>query len=449
MPEASSSSAEQHYYREFGGGKFVFRVPGAVSEHAEVLGAIIGQMRTLMQHGIGCVAVFGGGHPMRLIQQRSRTHPDTSLSIISEADIAEVQGIQDESNRRILAACTEQGVEAEHLPPSIVRAELRPELRPSHERTGRVREVDEKALGSAINRGRLAVMGFGGLDGKGQYLTTSANEVAVGAAAALKARKLVFLSDEAEGVVVPDANGRPRKFSYLDLDAMLHLLTRRNTEGRLVLHPGLASKLRAAITALSRGVEQVHLIPQMQLLEEFIRDTGVGTLMEQYHTHALEMAEEEDLRAIVELHDECVSPKFATPLGIPYLKPLSQEELRVLLPHTLVLRHRERVIGKFSAEPAPDRPDARVLKAFAVRECFHDSQFGRVLLERLLERAWRDGCREAVSITSSPAVKGLFSQYGEDASDSEWAPLLDQSKQRYDPQEHDLVRLFRFLPPKE
>jgi acetylglutamate kinase len=107
-----------------------------------------------------------------------------------------------------------------------------------------------------------------GIDDKGQAHNINADVAASGIAAALKAEKLVFLSD-VEGVM---AGGN-----------LINSMNRDQAHGYIrdgVISNGMIPKIRSAFTALEAGVNKVHLIDGRvvhSLLLEIFTDAGVGT----------------------------------------------------------------------------------------------------------------------------------------------------------------------------
>ncbi len=139
--------------------------------------------------------------------------------------------------------------------------------------TGEVRRIDDRAIRQWLDQDAIVLLSPLGYSPTGEIFNLSAEDVATAAAIALRADKLLVLS-EISGV--HDANtGHPlRELSpndaqcLLDQDADLPGATRRH--------------LRQAVRACQAGVRRVHLLDRRVegalLLELFSRD-GVGTLI--------------------------------------------------------------------------------------------------------------------------------------------------------------------------
>ena len=135
---------------------------------------------------------------------------------------------------------------------------------------GEVEHVDTAALLLLLGNGYIPVLSSTAADAIGQPHNINADLVAGAVAAALKARKLIFLSD-VPGVLV-------------DGELQVHLSA---SAARAVLDSGQATggmmpKLQAALSALAAGVPRVHLVDGRlphALLLEILTDQGAGTLV--------------------------------------------------------------------------------------------------------------------------------------------------------------------------
>ncbi|MEO6143353.1 MAG: acetylglutamate kinase, partial [Dermatophilaceae bacterium] len=110
------------------------------------------------------------------------------------------------------------------------------------------------------------------LDVEGQVLNVNADTAAAALAVALRAQKLVVLTD-VEGVYAnwPDKDSL---LSQLSVSAAADLLTR--------VQSGMAPKLEACVRAVAHGVPQAHIIDGRQahsLLLEVFTSEGIGTMI--------------------------------------------------------------------------------------------------------------------------------------------------------------------------
>ncbi|HEY8618634.1 MAG TPA: acetylglutamate kinase [Dermatophilaceae bacterium] len=139
---------------------------------------------------------------------------------------------------------------------------------------GDVESVNPSAVMDILDAGRIPVVSTVApdLDVDGQVLNVNADSAASALAVALKAEKLVVLTD-VEGVYGnwPDKDSL---ISRLTLSAAADLLTR--------VSAGMVPKLEACVRAVTEGVPQAHVIdgrqPHSLLLEVFTSE-GIGTMI--------------------------------------------------------------------------------------------------------------------------------------------------------------------------
>jgi N-acetylglutamate synthase-like GNAT family acetyltransferase len=214
--------------------------------------------------------------------------------------------------------------------------------------------------------------------------------------------------------------------------------------GRLILSGDIVSKVHASIRAVAGGVPQVHIVSYTELLDEVLTRTGVGTMIERHQSHHVDYAQMRDLDAMERLQLE--SQRYTTPLGTPYVKPRDRSQLQQLLPRTLLLKHRDVIVGKVHATDIVGQEGKLLIGGFVIAENHQDSQHGELLLTEALSRFREKGCRAAVAITASERAARLFLQNGAVPwIGGSWpAELLAQARQRYHGEEREQVRLFHW-----
>jgi acetylglutamate kinase len=134
---------------------------------------------------------------------------------------------------------------------------------------GEVEEVNVELLQTLLERNYIPVIAPVGVGEGGQAYNINADLCASKIAQALKAEKVIFLTDT-EGVKDKDGS----------LISTLHArdIPRLISEG--VVRGGMIPKLKGCMSALKEGVKKVHIIdgrvPHSILLEVFT-DEGIGT----------------------------------------------------------------------------------------------------------------------------------------------------------------------------
>jgi acetylglutamate kinase len=135
---------------------------------------------------------------------------------------------------------------------------------------GEVAQVNVEPITALLERSYIPVFASIGLGYDGQSYNVNADTVAAELAVALKARKLILLTD-VEGV--KDANGR------LISEIVAHDVSDRIADG--TISGGMIPKVRACVRALS-GVDKAHIIDGRvphALLLELLTNQGIGTMI--------------------------------------------------------------------------------------------------------------------------------------------------------------------------
>ena len=435
------------YYREFEGQTFVIQAEGEAVENSTTMRAILGGIQELIHHGIRVVLVFGKG--VRFEEElrttfAARPHPETNRLVIPETALTRIREQRSRIAGDIDAICRTCTIPCCVIPESAIRVERRI----GHGSTGVPTEFDIEVIRSVLGPSKLAIVGFGGEDDCGQFLHVPSVSLAADLAVALNAHKLAFLM-HSDGISVPHHKGGARQLSFADLEELLCLLQRQDPQGNFILSGPVLPKVHASIRAVAGGVDQIHLVSYSRLLDEFLTRTGVGTMIERRQSHHVDYARAEDLDEIQRLHDE--SQRYLSPLGTPYVKPLDRAELGRLLPQTLLLRHRNVMIGKLHTAPLPGesvpaKDTPLQISGFVIAENHQDSQQGQLLLAEALARLRGQGCRRAVAISASARAQSLFQRLGRISTSPTAAEsaFLHKAADRYLPEERDQVQLFEF-----
>ncbi|AIJ05362.1 acetylglutamate kinase [Methanocaldococcus bathoardescens] len=141
-------------------------------------------------------------------------------------------------------------------------------------RVGETVEVNTELLEILINNGYIPVISPIGLDEKGEAYNLNADTVAGDIAGALKAEKLILITD-VDGIMddINNPETLHRKLTASELKEMIE-------DGRI--KGGMIPKAESALYALKHGVKSVHIIngkiPHALLLEIFTEE-GIGTMI--------------------------------------------------------------------------------------------------------------------------------------------------------------------------
>jgi acetylglutamate kinase len=271
------------YIRTFRDRLTVIKLGGSAMEDPDALRATLQSVVLLETVGLRPVLVHGGGKPIdramsaaglvpRKVQGRRYTD-DATLRIVVEV-------LTNEINAGIVRQMRELGGRAVGLHSGTLQALFGERLtlpNPAGEpidlgRVGQVKRVDGGLIADFATAGVVPVIPSLAYDDGGGWLNVNADTAACAVAAALKAAKLMMLTD------TPGILADPKKpeslISHLDSASCLRLVN----EG--VIDGGMIPKVEACFEALAAGVGKVHVIDgrrKYSLLLEIFTDTGVGT----------------------------------------------------------------------------------------------------------------------------------------------------------------------------
>jgi amino-acid N-acetyltransferase len=162
-----------------------------------------------------------------------------------------------------------------------------------HELTGITRKIAHEAIHPILSAGGLVLLSPLGFSPTGEVFNLTMEDVAVSAAVALRADKLIFIT---ETPMMSDTAG-----------AEIHELSAHQAHAILqesCIPPDSAFYLKYAVKACTGGVPRAHIVPfatdGSALLELFTHD-GVGTMISSHNLESLREATIEDVGGILQL----------------------------------------------------------------------------------------------------------------------------------------------------
>jgi acetylglutamate kinase len=271
------------YIRTFRDKRTLIKLGGSAMEDPAALRATLQDVVFMETVGLRPILVHGGGKPIdramaaagiepRKVQGRRLTD-DATLGIV-------VRVLREEINADIVRQIRQLGGRAVGLHTSDIQALFGEKLMLPGEngepldlgRVGRVTRVDAGLIESFCSGGVVPVIPSLALDETGGWLNVNADTAAAGVAAALKADKLVFLSD-IPGILMNRA----------DESSLLTSLRAKDCTdliARGIIDSGMIPKVEACLDSLRAGVQKVHMIDgrvRHSLLLEIFTHHGVGT----------------------------------------------------------------------------------------------------------------------------------------------------------------------------
>jgi acetylglutamate kinase len=284
------------YIRRFRGKTIVIKYGGHAMSTEELRASFAEDVVLLDLVGMNPVIVHGGGPQItELIGKLGlKSKFVRGMRVTDEATMEAAEMVLQRINKDLVAMISRHGGRAVGLSGKdgdlIMSRKMRMVVRDDSGRKskldiGLVGEVDRirpDVIRTLEAANFIPVIAPTGVGRDGQTYNINADVAAGEIAAALKAEKLILLSD-VEGV--KDREGR--LLSTLDAAEARRLIARN------VIHEGMIPKVECCIDALQKGVAKTHIIDgrvrHAVLLEIFTR-LGVGTEVVQHRAHVSDLA---------------------------------------------------------------------------------------------------------------------------------------------------------------
>src|SRR5262245_17883170 len=263
------------YIRRFFDKTIVIKYGGSAQTDPELRASFAVDVVLLKYIGLRPVIVHGGGPQIGASLKRlGRDSTFVGGLRVTDDETMEVveMVLGGKLNREIVALVQQAGGRALGLTGSdggMLRVERLRE--PDLGRVGSVVAVDPAAIRAATDAGFVPVIAPIGVDAEGVTHNVNADEAAGAIAIALRAEKLILLTD-VEGV--KDASGK--------LIRQLGVEEARKQIAEGTIRGGMIPKIECCMTTLEGGVASTHVIDGRMLhaiLLEIFTDGGVGTLI--------------------------------------------------------------------------------------------------------------------------------------------------------------------------
>lgn len=201
--------------------------------------------------------------------------------------------------------------------------------------TGEVRKVDAVGIQKRLDDGELVMLSPLGYSPTGEAFNLSLEDVAVSAAIALNADKLIFLMDSA-GVT----NIRGELLREMTAEKASNLLNHVNTNTAGTITEDERFYLPAAIRACERGVARTHLISRHidgAIIQELFTHDGIGTMITERSLETMRQADINDVGSILKLIEPLENEGYLVRRG--------RERIEMEINHFHVMEHDNRIIG--------------------------------------------------------------------------------------------------------
>lgn len=282
--KARSLTEAYEYILRFKNKAVVVKVGGSIMDESDTLNKLIADVCFMHAVGIQPILVHGGGNGITQAMQQAgleaqfvqgrRYTDERTLAIVEHVLVNQI-------NKSMVEQIDELGAHAVplHSLSSCVVSARRLFMEDPDDAgrridlgyVGEVERVNGVLLTALLESGAVPVIAPVARDAQGGKLNVNADSVAGHVAAAVRAEKLVLVSDT-HGIR-----------TSLDADSTASHLTKEQIEKLVqqeVITAGMLPKVEASVTALEAGVAKVHIIdgriPHSLMLEIYTSE-GIGT----------------------------------------------------------------------------------------------------------------------------------------------------------------------------
>ncbi|MCL2351772.1 MAG: acetylglutamate kinase [Firmicutes bacterium] len=268
------------YIKEFSGITVVIKYGGSALMNEEVKKSVIKDIVLMKLVGFKPVVVHGGGpeisDALKRLGVESRFVNGLRYTDGNVMEVAEMV-LSGKINKEIATALSMQGILATGISGKDGRTLKARRMTANGEDlgfVGEICEVDTTLLRTLIDNDFVPVVSPVGMDESGQSYNINADYAAVAVAGALKAEKLVFLTD-VEGIMRDKADASS-VFSRVTVAEIRQMIQNGIISG------GMIPKVEGCIRGIEAGVSHVHIldgrVEHCLILEIFTKE-GVGTLI--------------------------------------------------------------------------------------------------------------------------------------------------------------------------
>jgi len=274
------------YLREFKDKTIVVKYGGNAMLNDELKNKVLQDIVFLQSAGMRPVVVHGGGPEItRMLVQAGKKSQFISGLRVTDAEsvgIAEM-ALVGKINTDLVARLNALGGQAVGLNGKDAKLiQAKKHLADVYENgevnlvdigyVGNVEHINTDLINTLLDAGYIPVIAPTGVGNAGETYNINADSVAGEIAGALKAEKLLVLTD-VKGIY-SDYRDEDSFISTLSFEKAQELIIRGKIDG------GMIPKVRACITALSGGAKKTHIIDGREehtILMEIFSDSGVGT----------------------------------------------------------------------------------------------------------------------------------------------------------------------------
>ena len=271
------------YIQRLWGKTIVIKYGGNAMKNEDLTRKILEDVTLLKYVGINPILVHGGGPEINAMLGRVGVQSSfhNGLRITDDATMEIVQMVLAGTlNKNIAASIGQLGGKAIGLcgkDADLIRVKKKPPLPDGVDlgHVGDIVSVNTKLLNALCQDEYIPVISSIGTDENGQSYNINADTAAAAVATALKAEKLIFLTD-IDGVRA-DPEDPTSLYPILTVERARALID----EG--VITGGMIPKVNSCVDAIEKGVRRVHILNgtiSHPIILEIFTDRGIGTMFE-------------------------------------------------------------------------------------------------------------------------------------------------------------------------
>ncbi len=280
LAKATTLVEAMPYIKEFAGAIVVIKYGGAAMINESIKASVMEDIALMKLVGMKPVIVHGGGPEINQmldsIGKKSEFRGGLRVTDEETVNIVEMV-LAGKVNKSIVQLLQKQGITAAGLCGKDGDMLMCEKNMPNGEDigfVGKVVKVNPDLIFTMLDAGFTPVIAPIGTDELGQSYNINADFAAVHIAKALKARKLVFLTDVSG--VLHDVNDPQSFIPEMGAKTAIQYLKNGTVSG------GMIPKVTCCLEAIQGGVQHVHILDgriEHCLLLEFFTARGIGTLI--------------------------------------------------------------------------------------------------------------------------------------------------------------------------
>lgn len=269
------------YIKEFNGITIVIKYGGSALVNGEIRKTLMQDIALMKYVGFKPIVVHGGGPEINSMLARlgieSRFVNGIRVTDEQTMEIVEMV-LTGKLNKEITTALSLHGIRAAGISGKDGHMLQAVQMRPGGEDIGFVGEVtavDTSLIKTLVENDFVPVISPVGVDADGRSYNINADYAAVKIAGALRADKLVFITD-VEGIL-RDPKDPASVLSRVNYEDILRMIADGTISG------GMLPKVECCMSGVEAGVQHVHILDghvEHSLILEIFTTDGIGTLIE-------------------------------------------------------------------------------------------------------------------------------------------------------------------------